>query len=90
MEDCKGASTPIPLDIKLERPLDNCNHSLPYQQLIGGLMQMHLTVCTRPDITYVTGMLSQFNSYHNEDHWNVATKGILKYLRVHQWLWTCV
>ena len=79
MENCKCANTPMPLGMRLERPFDgDCIHSLPYQQIIGGLM--YLSLCTRLDITYVTGMLSQFKNYQNEDHWNLV-RGDLKYLK---------
>jgi hypothetical protein len=41
---------------------------------------MYLSVCTRPDITYVTGMLSQFNRCNDESHWTV-TNSALRYLK---------
>ena len=47
-------------------------------QIIGSLM--HLMNYTRPDITYVVGLLSRYTHCPNEDHWTVLYQ-VLKYLK---------
>jgi hypothetical protein len=76
MSDSNPIGTPLDVNVKLSRAKDIDNK--PYQQLIGSLM--YLSVCTRPDITYALSYLSQFNSYHGEEHW-VAAKRVLRYLK---------
>jgi hypothetical protein len=42
---------------------------------------MYAQVCTRPDITYIIGMLGRYLSNHSMNHWK-ATKKILRYLQI--------
>ena len=49
-----------------------------YQSAIGSLM--YLSVCTRPDITYIVSNLARFSSKPTTDHWN-AVKRVMRYLR---------
>lgn len=77
MNDCKTADTPMESKLYLDRD-ENCDKSLPYQQLIGSLM--YLAILTRPDIAFSVGYLSQFNNCYNKEHWNYA-KHILRYLK---------
>ena len=41
---------------------------------------MYAMLCTRPDICFVVGMVSRYQSEPGEEHW-IAVKHILKYLR---------
>ena len=51
---------------------------VPYASAVGSLM--YVMLCTRPDICYVVGVVSRFQSNPGPDHW-IAVKHILKYLR---------
>ncbi|KAM2924483.1 hypothetical protein COP2_040580 [Malus domestica] len=50
----------------------------PYASLIGSLM--YATICTRPDIAFIVGMLGRFQANPGEAHW-VAAKKVLRYLQ---------
>lgn len=79
MENCKPVSTPLALNVKLQKAekemLDD--NVYKYRELLGSLM--YLSVCTRPDITYACSQLSQFNNNFGKEHW-LAAKRILRYL----------
>ncbi|KAL2533350.1 cysteine-rich RLK (RECEPTOR-like protein kinase) 8 [Abeliophyllum distichum] len=51
---------------------------IPYASAVGSLM--YAMLCTRPDICYVVGMISRYQSNHGPEHW-LAVKHIFKYLR---------
>ena len=51
---------------------------VPYASAMGILM--YAMLCTRPDICYSVGMVSQYQSNLGLKHWQ-AVKHILKYLR---------
>lgn len=78
MSECRGVDTPMEKGLSLSKDENNCDSSLPYRQLIGGLM--YLAVMTRPDISYSVSYLSQFNNFFNTSHWKTA-KRVLKYLQ---------
>ncbi|KAB2611500.1 hypothetical protein D8674_019532 [Pyrus ussuriensis x Pyrus communis] len=44
----------------------------PYASLVGSLM--YATICTRPDLAFITGMLGRFQSNPGEAHWISAKK----------------
>src|SRR3954463_9347066 len=44
--------------------------SVPYASAIGSLM--YAMVCTRPDLLYVMGLLSRFQSDPRIPHWNAS------------------
>ncbi|CAH2083465.1 unnamed protein product [Euphydryas editha] len=77
MQNCNPVSTPMEVNLKLEKA-SNCSTQYPYQQLIGSLL--YLSILTRPDILYAVCYLSQFNNNFNETHWK-HVKRILKYLK---------
>ncbi|MBW0493743.1 hypothetical protein O181_033458 [Austropuccinia psidii MF-1] len=83
MEDCKTTSTPMQSKNKLEPSRDQeANEfkklNLDYRAAIGGLN--YISQCTRPDISYAVGHLSQFLEKPNINHWNTF-KRILRYLK---------
>ena len=51
---------------------------IPYASVVESLM--YAMLCTRPDICFVVGMVSRYQSDSGEEHW-IAVKHILKYLR---------
>ena len=51
---------------------------VPYASAVGSLM--YAMLCTRPDIYFVVGMVSRYQSNPGPEHW-IAIKHILKYLR---------
>ncbi|KAL2253472.1 UNVERIFIED_CONTAM: Retrovirus-related Pol polyprotein from transposon TNT 1-94 [Sesamum indicum] len=50
----------------------------PYSSAAGSLM--HAMICTRPDITYVVGVVSRFLSRPKKEHKN-SVKWISRYLK---------
>ena len=52
---------------------------VPYANAVGRLM--YAMMCTRPDICYVVGLVSRFQSNPGLAHWK-AVKRILRYLKV--------
>jgi len=85
MTNCKCASTPFPYKVnEMPVPLSN---SLPdvtdeeltvkYQWLVKCLL--YLAIATRPDISYYTMWLGQYNTKLNRSHL-LAAKHILRYL----------
>ena len=51
---------------------------IPYASAVGSLM--YAMLCTRPDICYVVGIVSHYQSNPRMGHW-IAVRHILKYLR---------
>ncbi|XP_040871220.1 secreted RxLR effector protein 161-like [Glycine max] len=52
--------------------------NIPYASAVGSLM--YVQVCTRPDITFVVGVLGRYQSDLGVDHWK-ATKKVMRYLQ---------
>lgn len=74
--DCRPTSTPFPGGVKVfnsteaeSREMQQKN--LPYRSVVGSLM--YISICTRPDISYVVGVLSQHLDKPSLIHWNLAT-----------------
>lgn len=83
MSSCRSASTPFPADLKLTRASDVeadkfKSTGLPYRRGVGSLI--YLALCTRPDISYVVGVLSQHLERPSQQHWNVFIH-VLRYLK---------
>ena len=76
MLNYKPGATPceLKMDLSNSDPVD----SSKYSEIIGSLI--YLMTCTRPDLSYAVGKLSQYLSESRQQHW-VAAKHILKYLR---------
>ena len=51
---------------------------IPYTSTVGSLM--YAMLCTRPDICFVVGLVSKYQSDPGEEYW-IAVKHIYKYLR---------
>ncbi|XP_074270922.1 secreted RxLR effector protein 161-like [Silene latifolia] len=51
---------------------------IPYASVVGSLK--YVQTCTRPDISFVVGMLGQYKSNLGIDHWRAAKK-VLRYLQ---------
>jgi hypothetical protein len=70
---------PIAHGIQLNKEQEDLEHSQkPYLSLVGALL--FLSVCTRPDISFVVGVLTKFMLNPGEAHWRVAVE-VLAYLR---------
>ena len=52
--------------------------NIPYASIVGSLM--YLQTCTRPDISFIVGMLGRYQSNPSIDHWKAAKK-VLRYLQ---------
>lgn len=82
MTNCSPVTTPLDTHVKLAKAptdADTSNvSSKQYQALVGSLM--YAALATRPDISYVVQMLSQYNSRPNNKHWQAA-KHVLRYLK---------
>lgn len=83
LADCKPALTPFPGGLKLSRSTDEeaasfSKRDLPYRSGVGSLM--YLSQCTRPDISYAVGCLSQHLERPSDRHW-YAFEHVLRYLR---------
>jgi hypothetical protein len=78
MTDCKSALTPFLLGVKLEdggeTPL--VDNTL-YKKLVGSLLYL---THSRPDLSYVVGIVSMFMQESHELHWKYA-KHILRYVQ---------
>lgn len=75
-------SNPRSLPISPSNPLSSSTDSSAvngtlFMEIIGSLM--YLAVCTRPDLSYVVGLLSRFASKPSLEHINIA-KGVLRYV----------
>ena len=77
MSNCKPRATPCELKMDLSNNSDPVD-SRKYHEIIGSLI--YLMTCTRPDLSYAVGKLSQYRSKPRQQHW-VAAKYILKYVR---------
>ena len=53
-------------------------NEISYASAVG--LIMYAMLCTRPDVAYVLGIASRFQTDPEEDHWK-AMKNILKYQR---------
>ena len=80
MSDC--APRTLPCDPSIHTILRNKSKPMKdktlYRELVGSLI--YLMYCTRPDITFVVNILSQFMSDPMDIHMNIA-RGVLKYLK---------
>lgn len=83
MTNSKPASTPLPAGLKLYRATDDEVISskklgCSYRGVVRSLM--YLAQCTRPDLSYAVGLLSQHLERPGMLHWEAACH-VLRYLR---------
>ncbi len=79
MENSKPVATPM--EKEGLSPTENQKDlfkSIPYRQAIGSIM--YLMICTRPDLAYAIGKLSQYSESPKEHHW-IALKRVLRYIK---------
>lgn len=85
VNDAKPRTTPLANHIKLSKeqsPKTTQEREdmalVPYASAVGSLM--YATVCTRPDIAHVVGVVSRYMANPEKEHWK-AVKWLLRYLR---------
>ncbi|RVW83183.1 Retrovirus-related Pol polyprotein from transposon TNT 1-94 [Vitis vinifera] len=79
MQSCSSGITPILKGDKLSKmqcPRNNMEREqmkkIPYASAVGSLM--YAQTCTRPDISFVVGMLGRYQSDPGFEHWKAAKK----------------
>eukprot|EP00253_Pinus_taeda_P005615 PITA_05615 len=78
MEDCKPAPSPFQSGVKLSVTCTSPEvDATLYRQLVGKLLYL---THTRPDISFVVGLIARFMQTPRESHWKAA-KRILHYVR---------
>ena len=85
MSSCKPVDTPVSkgealsLNMCPKNPQEREEMSrVPYASVVGSLM--YVMMCTRPDICFVVGLVSRYQSNPGREHWK-AVKRILRYLK---------
>ncbi|KPJ07592.1 Copia protein [Papilio machaon] len=81
MSDCKSVKTPMDTNVTFEHDtLDKSStlSDVPYQEIVGCLL--YISQITRPDISFVIGMLSKYNNKPEMSHW-IALKRVMRYLK---------
>ena len=85
MSSCKPVDTPVsksevlsqnmcPRNLEEEKEMSN----VPNSSAVGSLM--YAMLCTRPDICFVVGLVSRYQSNPRREHWK-DVKRILRYLK---------
>eukprot|EP00253_Pinus_taeda_P013492 PITA_13492 len=78
MEDCKPAPSPFQSRVKLSVSCTSSEVDANlYHQLVGKLLYL---THTRPDLSFVVGLVARFIQNPRESHWKAA-KRILRYVR---------
>ncbi|KAL1219965.1 Retrovirus-related Pol polyprotein from transposon TNT 1-94 [Cardamine amara subsp. amara] len=85
MENCSNGKAPIEKGDKfseMQCPRNELERKemerIPYALVVGSLN--YVQTCTRPDISFVVGMLGRYQSNPRMDHWKAAKK-VLRYLQ---------
>ena len=85
MQNCSASVVPIQKGDKFslnQCPKNELEHrhmeNIPYASIVGSIM--YAQTCTRPDISFVVGMLGRYQSNPGLDHWKAAKK-VLRYLQ---------
>jgi Reverse transcriptase (RNA-dependent DNA polymerase) len=77
MSDCNSVATPMELGAKISKLEGEAVDSNNYWSLIGSLRYL---ICTRPDISFTVGVVSQFMEDPKHSHLK-AVKRILRYIK---------
>jgi hypothetical protein len=78
MTGCKPISIPLEQNVKLSaNEGDFVEDTIMYRRIVGSLI--YITI-TRPDLSYVIGMVSQFMQTPQKPHFD-AVKRILRYIK---------
>eukprot|EP00253_Pinus_taeda_P031290 PITA_31290 len=78
MEDCKPAPSPFQSGVKLSVSCTSPEvDATLYRQLVGKLLYL---THTRPDLSFVVGLVDRFMQNPRESHWKAA-KRILRYVQ---------
>eukprot|EP00253_Pinus_taeda_P035046 PITA_35046 len=78
MEDCKPAPSPFQSGVKISVTCTSPKvDATLYRQLVGKLLYL---THTRPDLSFVVGLIARFMQTPRESNWKVA-KRILRYVR---------
>ena len=77
MLKCKPCSTPADRDIYSEDTTEEIPDG-PYRSLLGSIN--YLSVCSRPDLSFIVGFLSRFLEHPTKKRWSEGMR-VLRYLR---------
>ena len=75
MQNCRPVDSPMDPNLKLMA--DQSEDPERYRRLVGKLISLTIT---RPDISFVVGVVSQFMQNPHVDHWNAVMR-ILRYVQ---------
>ncbi len=78
MQNCKPRSTPCEQKLKNTDDAKLMTDVTRYREAVGSLI--YLTVCTRPDLSFIVSKLSQYFSKPTEQQWSTV-KHVLRYLK---------
>ncbi len=78
MQDCRARETPCEQKLEYTEDAVKMEDVRMYREAVGSLI--YLTVCTRPDLSFVVSRLSQFFAGPTEEQW-VTVKHVLRYLK---------
>lgn len=78
MQDCRPRSTPCEQKLNYTDDAALMSNVTRYREAVGSLI--YLTVCTRPDLSFVVSKLSQYFTEPTEQQWG-SVKHVLRYLK---------
>lgn len=78
MQNCKPRSTPCEQKLNYTNDAAVMSDVKKYREAVGSLI--YLTVCTRPDLSFVVSKLSQYFAEPTEQQWGTV-KHVLRYLK---------
>lgn len=78
MQDCRSRETPCEVKLEYTENAEKMEDPRMYREAVGSLI--YLATCTRPDLSFVIGKLSQHFAEPSEEHWNTV-KHVFRYLK---------